>query len=206
MSWRLAPVLALLLPIGSGCDEKPKPLPAASTKPAPSAAPKPSAKPLPSAKSAETEEPDAAARVLGDAGVLGDLNDVGPAAPATASERGVVLITKDDRVVLAPLAKKGGALDPVKEPAAAFTLARGPAVAGAHAYWVSKGRLVRRAIAGGPLEDLSAHARTSTRVSAVAATSEHPAAAAFIGDPAQSDGGLVARLWVEGAAPMVLTP
>lgn len=71
--------------------------------------------------------------------------------------------------------------------------AHAPSLAGEHAFWVSSGRLVRRRVAGGPLEVLAPGARDGTRVSAVRVGSVE--AATFVADAGSA---LVARLWVEG--------
>ena len=138
----------------------------------------------------------------GDAGGArtGELADVGPAGPATASARGVVMVTKSDELVLAKLAK--AAFEPVKTGADAFSpYSRGPAIAGDHAYWISKQRLVRRKLDGGPLETLAEDARSGTRVAAAVAKGK--AAAAYIG---QADDSTIARLWIENVGTWTLTP
>lgn len=140
---------------------------------------------------------------------LGELFDVGPAAPIAATAAGVVLLTKDDRVLLAP--RSGGArpekarIATLDEPHLAFAaLARGPSVAAGHAYWISHGRLVRRPIDGsGELEVLNEDARDHSR--AAAAEAHGRVAVAFLGR-ADAEGTSHARLWLEGKAPLDLTP
>lgn len=138
-------------------------------------------------------------------GALLELSDVGPASPAAASERGVVMVTKDDRIALAPLGKKGR-VEAVKEPKDSFALARGPSVAGEFAYWVSAGRLVRRKIGGGAIEELAGRARSGTRVTALDKNEHHPAMAVYVGAPVSKDANGAAWLWVEGNEPVTLTP
>lgn len=140
---------------------------------------------------------------------LGDLFDVGPMAPVTATSDGVVMLTRDDRLLVARRAP-GSRPDktPVATldaPAAAFSvLRRAPSVAGGRAYWISHGRLVRRALEdGAPLEVLDGEARDNTRVSALAL--KRGAAVAFLGR-ADAEGTSHARLWLEGKPGLDLTP
>lgn len=124
--------------------------------------------------------------------MLDGLNDVGPAAPASAFARGVVLITRSDELALAKLeqvpskAKKpaAGAIAPVSRgPADFLSVARGPGVSATHAYWISKGRLLRRALDGGELEVLATDARDGTRV----AVAGSPDAVAYVTRPAENE-------------------
>lgn len=196
----------------AACKDKPPPpkaAPSASAPPPASASAAPLASAPASSRSVERDE----APATGDAGGLapGELNDVGPAGPATASPRGVVMITKSDTVALARAGdtKKGG-FSPVTAGADAFRpYARGPAVAGDHAYWVSGSRLVRRAIGrDGPLETLAEDARDGTRVAAVLVGhgGSARAAAAYIAQSESADVGTVARLWIERVGTWTLTP
>lgn len=138
---------------------------------------------------------------------LGKLFDVGPAGPATASSAGVVLLTRKDELLLAPL----GGSDPARaklpavsaEPADLAPLGRGPAVAGGKAYWVSRGRLVRRALAGGEVEVLRDDARETCRASAVEV--EGATLVSYLGKP-DEEGTSHARLWVDRGPPLDLTP
>jgi hypothetical protein len=161
-------------------------------------------------------EPAATSRVIveegSDAGLdgihAGELADIGPGGPASAARDGVVLLTKDDRVLLAkrsPGSKPDRAtLAPVDEAAAAFNpMAKPPSIASGFAYWVSQGRLVRRALGGGELEPLRDDARPGTRASA--ADFGGKVAVAYIGRP-DSEGTSRARLWLEGLPPLELTP
>lgn len=120
--------------------------------------------------------------------MLDGLNDVGPAAPASAFSQGVVLITRSDELSLAKLqqppskSKKPapGTIEPTRRGSEDFwSVARGPAVSATHAYWVSKGRVVRRALSGGELEVLASDARDGTRV----AVAGSPDAVAYITRP-----------------------
>jgi hypothetical protein len=186
--------------------------PSASTA-TPSAAP-PSA-PLPSAR-VKARPPEVTTSVVEAKNAaalpgltLGELFDVAPAAPMAATPEGVVLLTKDDRVLVAKRTPGGrpdkARLAGIDAPAAAFfALGRGPAVAGGRAYWVSHGRLVRRTLLDEhELEVLSDDARDGTRTAAVEA---HGAVAvAFLGR-ADREGTSRARLWLEGKPPLDLTP
>jgi len=165
--------------------------------------------PVPSARPATTnvveQKTDAGIPGL----ILGELAEVGPAAPATVTADGVVLVTKDDRVMLAARSPAAHAekarFSPIDAPGSAFApLARGPGVAGGFAYWISRGRLVRRAFAGEHgLELLADDARDKSRVTAVQANGK--TVAAFLGR-ADQEGASHARLWVEGGTLLDLTP
>ncbi|HSU39969.1 MAG TPA: hypothetical protein VLJ38_10380 [Polyangiaceae bacterium] len=140
---------------------------------------------------------------------LGELFDVGPAGPMAASSDGVVLLTKDDRVLLARKTAAGRA-DKLKiatldaPQAAFFPVGRGPSVAGGRAYWISHGRLVRRALGDEhELEVLNAAARDGSRTAA--GEVRGTVAVAFLGRP-DREGTSHARLWLEGKEPLDLTP
>jgi hypothetical protein len=183
----------------AGCEPKRAPPPAGTS--APSSAP-----PGAPAQSARSVERDEAPITLRDSGAsAGELSDVGPAGPATASAHGVVMVTKDDRIAVARFGKQG-ALDPVTLASDAFRAAsRGPAVAGDFAYWTSRGQLVRRRIDGGPRESLAEDARDGTRVAAaiVGSGKSARAAAAYI---ANTGDATSARLWIERVGTWTLTP
>lgn len=142
--------------------------------------------------------------------LLDELNDVGPAAPASAFARGVVMVTRGDELSLCKLSappsksKKpaAGLIAPTSEPRDSFwPVARGPAVSATHAYWVSKQRLVRRALAGGPLEVLASDARDGTRV----AVAGEPDAVAYITQPADKQDSR-AKLRLADGRVLELTP
>jgi hypothetical protein len=171
---------------------EPSPSLAASLSPVPSAvelAPSQDAAPLPSGPF-----------------LIDELVDVAPAGPATAHDLGVVLVTKSDALVVARRGAlshtKGAATTPIAtldRPRAAFApYARGPAIAGRFAYWISQGRLVRRQLDGtGELEVLAPEARQGTRVAAV--SSGGTAVVAYVTRPPAPDEPPRARLWVDGA-------
>jgi hypothetical protein len=146
------------------------------------------------------------ARAVDAGGNLSELADVGPGGPISASSAGVVFITKDDRVAIAPLGKKPGSIEATKEAKDHFVIARGPSVAGEHAYWISSGRLVRRKLKGGALEELAQGARSGTRVTALPKTENRPASVAYIGPAITPDARGAAYLWVEGSEPVVVSP
>jgi hypothetical protein len=216
-------VLASALALG-GChhDERrraPNKPPASSSSVAATPAPAPTrrhAAPNPPPSSNEKTEPAPSALLPSNAPfVLDEVADVGPAGPASASDAGVLFVEKSDDVALAQLDVRALArretrsgktpIEPVTAGAAALNpLARGPAIIGGRAYWVSHGRLVRRAV-GGALEVLEHDARDGTRVAAPdGARTSGPATVAYIAS--DKDGSLKARLWVEGAAARDLTP
>jgi hypothetical protein len=174
----------------------------------------PRAAPPASAKSerAEPPEPIVIAEVPADAGLLGlvlrDLSDVGPAGPATATEDGVVMLTKTGRVLLARSTKgpvTQGKLRSVAEAPEGFAvLGRAPAVAAGYAYWIAGGRLVRgRADGSGERETLADDARNGTRVAAVVV--KHGVAVAYVGRP-DADGTSRVKLWLGPGRSFVLTP
>ena len=142
--------------------------------------------------------------------LLDGLNDIGPAAPATACARGVVMITRTDELVMAKLlqppskAKKPvvGAIEPTSRgPQDFWSVARGPALSSTHAYWVSKGRVVRRALDGGELEVLATDARDGTRV----AVAGSPDVVAYITQPVGKQDSL-ARLRLPDGKKLDVTP
>lgn len=140
---------------------------------------------------------------------LGELFDVGPAAPIAAAAEGVVLLAKDDRVLVAKRApgarpEKARIVGVDAPQAAFFPVGRGPSVAGGRAYWVSHGRLVRRPLFDdGELEVLSEDARDGSRTASIEVRGT--VAVAFLGR-ADREGTSHARLWLEGKAPLDLTP
>jgi hypothetical protein len=210
---------ALLALIGLGCAraESTRPTPSATAHAAASA---PSTVPSATSSAAPSPPPPSARPVTTsvvddktDAGlpgvVLGELAEVGPAAPATVVAEGVVLITKDDRVLVAPRSPASrpekARFAAVDATGAAFApLARGPGIARGYAYWISQGRLVRRGLAGEQgLEVLADDARNAARVTAVDVNGK--TAVAFLGR-ADHEHTSHARLWLEGGAVLDLTP
>jgi hypothetical protein len=139
------------------------------------------------------------------------LNDVGPAAPASAFEGGVVMVTRNDELsiskLLAPPSKakkpaSGEIEASTRGPQEFWPVARGPAISRTHAYWISKGgRLVRRPLAGGELELLATDARDGTRVAVVSS----PDVVAYIAAPVgKQDSRALLRL--PDGKMLVLTP
>ncbi|HEU4581268.1 MAG TPA: hypothetical protein VFS67_23580 [Polyangiaceae bacterium] len=146
--------------------------------------------------------------------VFDSLVEIAPAGPATATEHGVAMINRENELWLAQLEHtgKGGArprvtpLQILPDRAAPFPLAKGPAVRGGYAYWVSHGRLLRHALAGaGPgavPEVLRDDARVGTRVAVPVGDPKLlrgvPPLAAYVARAAGPDEPLRAKLWVEG--------
>ncbi len=161
--------------------------------------------PKPLADNAKDDTPVQNSRYL-----LDGLNDIGPAAPAAAFAQGVVMITRTDELAISKLllppskSKKPapGALEPATRGAQEFwSVARGPALSATHAYWVSKGRVVRRALAGGELEVVATDARDGTRVAVVGS----PDVVAYI-TQAIGKQDSVARLRLPDGRKLDLTP
>lgn len=168
----------------------------------------PAAKALPPKPLAENEKDDRP--VESSRFIVDGLNDVGPAAPASAFAAGVVMVTRTDELALSRLqqppskAKKpvAGAIEPTTRDREEFwSVARGPAVSATHAYWVSKGRVVRRALGGGELEVLANDARDGTRV----AVAGSPDAVAYITRPVDKQDSR-ARLRLADGKSLELTP
>jgi hypothetical protein len=142
--------------------------------------------------------------------LIDGLNDVGPAAPASAFAQGVVMVTRTDELVLSKLL---GPPSKSKKPVASeiqettrgrqdfWPVARGPAISATHAYWVSKGRVVRRPLAGGELEVLASDARDGTRVAVVSS----PDVVAYIAAPVGKQDSL-AKMRLPDGKQLVLTP
>jgi hypothetical protein len=137
-----------------------------------------------------------------------ELSDVGPAGPATATNEGVVMLTKSGSIAFARSAKgpvRQGRIDSVTQPAAAFAvLGRAPAVVSGFAHWASGGRLHRRRIDGtGELETLADDARDGARVAA--ASVGNGVAVAYLGR-ADAEGTSHVRLWLAPDRTLDLTP
>src|SRR6185369_12017631 len=95
-----------------------------------------------------------------------------------------------------------GALEPTPRGQQDFwPVARGPALSKTHAYWVSKGRVVRRALDGGELEVVATDARDGTRV----AVAGSPDVVAYITQPVGKQDSL-ARLRLPDGRKLDLTP
>lgn len=157
---------------------------------------------------------DVAGRVSGPF-IVDALVDVAPAGPITATERGLAMFDRENRLLLAPLE---GALEASREPrptritplpdgAGPFSLARGPAVRRGLAYWVSRGRLLGQTLAsansGAPLvlgDDARAGTRAAVPIGSARYLAGLPQTAAYIARPQQPDEPAIAKLWVEGHA------
>ena len=147
--------------------------------------------------------------------IIDEVAEVGPAGPAAATPQGVVLVSRDNDVLMArwtppspaagrqPLSTQVQTIERSADSFAPF--ARGPAILRQHAYWVSKGRLVRHGLSGGSLEVLTKDARDYTRVVAAETRQGFPPAVAYIAK-SPSDEQLVARLWAEAQPTRTLSP
>jgi hypothetical protein len=146
--------------------------------------------------------------------IIDEPQEVGPAGQMSADERGVVMIDRGSAVQLAKHAALSTSLH--REPAHFsaihggpsdfFAVARGPFLLRNKAYWVSEGKLVRRAEDNsGPVEVLAHDARNGTRVVG-ADVPDAPAHAVYITNPVKEDAPPRAKLWVEGAEAVTLSP
>src|SRR5690606_18066238 len=142
------------------------------------------------------------------------LVDIAAAGPIAATDRGVAMFNRDNRLQLARLeapleaaaAPRETRVAPLPDEAGPFPLARGPAVRRGLAYWVSRGRLLgqSRASAGvGNPVVLAEDARVGTRVAVPVGASRHlqgvPQVAAYVARPSEPDGPPIAKLWFEGS-------
>jgi len=192
----------------------PKPKPSVAQDPEPTAddaddkPQDPQSKPQPPKPLAENEKDDKP--VQNSRYLLDGLNDIGPAAPAAAFARGVVMITRSDELEISRLlqppskSKKpapGSIEATARGPRDFWAIARGPALSATHAYWVSKGRVVRRALGGGDLEVLTSDAREGTRV----AVAGPPDVVAYITEPVAKHDSL-ARILLPNGSKLDLTP
>jgi len=153
--------------------------------------------------------------------VIDGLVDVAPAGPVTATERGIVMYDRDNRLLLAPLA---GPLAPSAAPAETrlaalpddvgpFTLARGPVVRRGLAYWVSRGRLLGQSLGSAGTtaaivlrDDARIGTRAAVPIGEPSQLRNLPQMAAYIARPTTPDGPPTARLWLEGqTTSLVLT-
>jgi len=139
--------------------------PRAPSRPALTAAasgPEPAA-PAPKAGDAATLE---AERALTKRFRLGPIDDVGPAGPMTATARGILLVSREDRLYLAARDGAEGFVA-LKAPRELFSrYGRGPALGRDSAYFVSNsGHLCRGNVDTGEVEVLADNARAGTRVS-----------------------------------------
>jgi hypothetical protein len=166
----------------------------------------------PSGAAAALEATDVAGSVS-DPFIIDGLVDVAPAGPISATERGVVMFDKENRLLLASFdgqlepgsAPRETHLNPLPDAAGPFTLARGPAVRRGLAYWVSRGRLLGQSLnsaGSGSALVLTEDARVGTRVAVPVGNARHlqglPQLAAYIARPKEPDGPPTAQLWIEG--------
>jgi len=153
--------------------------------------------------------------------IVDSLVDIAEAGPAAATERGVVMVNRENQLFLAKLGTLGNGSKPRLTPlarlpdsAGPFPLAKAPAVRDGFAYWVSKNRLLRGAlISSGPpkaIEVLSEDARVGTRVAIPVGSTADLAQllqlAAYVTRPKAPQAPLGAELWVDRREqPLLLT-
>ncbi len=145
--------------------------------------------------------------------IIDEPTALGPAGQMSADEHGVVMIDRSSRVQVARRATfgagerrksqfsviQGGTND-------FFAVARGPLLLRGKAYWISQGRLVRRAFDNStPVEVLANDARDGTRVVG-ADLAGAPAHALYVSNPLKEDAPPRAKLWTEGVPTEVVSP
>jgi hypothetical protein len=177
-----------------------------SEPPAVSAAPS-----APSAPEA-VDATDAAGSIRGPF-IIDTLIDVAAAGPVSATERGIAMFDRDNRLQLARLVaplEPGGApaetrVAPLSDAAGPFPLARGPAVRRGLGYWVSRGRLLGQSLGSAGTtaaivlrEDARVGTRAAVPIGSASALRGLPQMAAYIARPKEPDGPATAQLWVEG--------
>lgn len=137
------------------------------------------------------------------------LSDIGPAGPASAFSGGVVMVTRDNRLLVSHLARTGsGQFSPIEEAKTSFArYGRGPALLGQRAYWVNGTELLRAALRDKSVEVLARDARHSTRVSGggLGKGKKRRDAIVYVAQP-EPNAELEARLWVDGFETARLTP
>jgi hypothetical protein len=171
-----------------------------------------------SAAGARPTEPVDATDVAGSISgpfIIDSLVDVAAAGPVTATERGIVMFDRDNRLLLARLRaplQAGNApaetrISPLPDDAGPFPLARGPAVRRQIAYWVSRGRLLAQSLGSAGTSEalvLREDARIGTRAAVPSGAGSElatlPRMVAYIARPREPDGPPTAQLWVEGQA------
>ena len=146
--------------------------------------------------------------------LIDDALVIGAAGAMTADGNSVVMIDRNDQIHVskrlslsassnADLAHFSGVPGSVN---AYNAVARGPMLLRGKAYWVSDGKLVRRAIDNStPLEILARDARNGTRV-AGSDVPGAPAHAIYVTKPVTDDAPPHAKLWVEGGETVPLSP
>ncbi len=145
--------------------------------------------------------------------VIDSLLDVAAAGPIAATDRGLAMFDRDNRLQLARLATplvagnspRESPVTALPDDAGPFPLARGPAVRRGLAYWVSRGRLLGQSLASagtGSALVLAEDARVGTRAAVPVGPSRElssvPQVAAYVARPSEPDGPPAAKLWVEG--------
>jgi hypothetical protein len=160
----------------------------------------------------EVSRPTARLSAGGGPFLIDEPADIGPSGPASPHETGVVMVDRQDKVVVA---RRGRSATQARRAPTAVTAlqrkredfvayARGPALVGAFAYWVRKGQLVRARLDGsGAPEVLAGDARNGTRV--VGSQGLGVAALVAYITPPDAKGALHAKLWVEGGKSLDLT-
>jgi hypothetical protein len=188
--------------------------------PAANPAPTHSADPLDSLSVSEL--PDDSAAPAASAGapaapskvIIDEAMVIAPAGPMSADEHGVVMIDRNDELHVSKRAALSTSLHAERAhfsgisggPNDYFPVARGPLLLRGKAYWVMDGKLVRRVFdSSTPLEILANDARNGTRVTG-ADIAGAPAHAVYVTKPKSDDAPPRAKLWVEGAETIALSP
>lgn len=190
---------------GAGLGTTPPSLPAAqrANEEAPAGGPSEATKPV-----EEVPEPSAPPEVVAAAPdssswSLGELSDIGPAGPASAWTRGVVMVSKANELVVLPVNGAGHFRELDAEASSFAKYGRGPALTDRFAYWIDqRGRLLRAPLKTPEKVDvIHASARVGTRVAAV--QSGERELVAFV---AEQDDAPVSLLWASSGELLRLSP
>ncbi len=134
---------------------------------------------------------------------------LGTAKAVVAIGNGILFRTKVDELPFRPYERPKREVDAAPLDEETLSVLPAPAIArGSRAYWISKGRLLRREfrqdladLAMGPLEELASDAYDATRVAVWTADTTPPRdIVAYVARPPLPRGDRRARLWIESGA------
>jgi len=211
MSARAGALLLLGLVLACSCDRRPRATGGSAPSGTGVASGKTSAQPGPLSTSsvAEATRPEAKSEhqqpalpygALSSSWKLGEVQDLGPAGPMTASDAGVVFVTLDDRVLVAR--RREQSFDALGEPPEVFAkYGRGPGLSRTHAYWIApRGELRRAPLGRNSAGSSVASARSGTRVSVQTVLGRD--VVAYVAGPDEHPRAFV---WADGNEPLALS-